>query len=62
MLLCLSLILFAVPGSMFPVQEFFLEDVLKLTGYTNKKMIDCIRKLENGENAIIRAQISYHRP
>ncbi|XP_067667138.1 3'-5' RNA helicase YTHDC2-like isoform X1 [Haliotis asinina] len=27
-----------VPGTLFPVEEHFLEDVLKWTGYTNKKM------------------------
>ncbi|KAL3867100.1 hypothetical protein ACJMK2_044331 [Sinanodonta woodiana] len=28
----------SVPGSLFNVQEFFLEDILNWTGYTNKKM------------------------
>ncbi|XP_045156414.2 3'-5' RNA helicase YTHDC2-like [Mercenaria mercenaria] len=27
-----------VPGNLFPVEEYYLEDVIKWTGYTNRKM------------------------
>ncbi|XP_046559065.1 3'-5' RNA helicase YTHDC2-like [Haliotis rubra] len=34
-----------VPGTLFPVEEHFLEDVLKWTGYSNKKMEKYRREL-----------------
>ncbi|XP_060581690.1 3'-5' RNA helicase YTHDC2-like [Ruditapes philippinarum] len=35
-----------VPGNLFPVEEFFLEDVLKWTAYTNRKMENYRRELD----------------
>ncbi|KAL0271676.1 UNVERIFIED_CONTAM: hypothetical protein PYX00_008692 [Menopon gallinae] len=36
----------SVPGRQFPVKEYFLEDVLKLTGYMSEKMLEVRRKLK----------------
>ncbi|KAF6017327.1 YTHDC2 [Bugula neritina] len=35
-----------VPGSLHDVEELYLEDVLKLTGYMSKKMAECKQQLE----------------
>ncbi|XP_067934635.1 3'-5' RNA helicase YTHDC2-like isoform X1 [Watersipora subatra] len=35
-----------VPGSLFDVEEYYLEDVLKITGYMTRKMKECKLQLE----------------
>lgn len=39
----------SVPGTLFEVKEYFLEDVLKWTGYTNKKMEKLKKEQSNVE-------------
>ena len=52
--------LILVPGSLYEVEEFYLEDVLKTTGYMTKKMKECKLQLEKCKSLLLLASHYLH--